>query len=215
MYQTPNLTRKSFARTNSQTILQRISLLKEFVPSVNSIAEICCGDCTKQFQAYSNYLNVQTYRGLDIETSIVAATQKQGIECYCGDALDLSMLLKFAKDDVIFFGPPLSIECDGHQILQFSEVQPSYYDFARLLLAELKYSGMFICICPNSTTMGDVAKLHYQIRSYRKDLNLPVIHYSYSTITGNDEPTELRLKYIELWFSDKHGDSWEVRESRP
>ncbi|MCA9937992.1 MAG: hypothetical protein KC418_05080 [Anaerolineales bacterium] len=215
MYQTPDLNRKSFARTNSQTILQRVSLLRELVPSVNTIAEICCGDCTRQFQAYSKYLNVQTYRGLDIEASIVAANRKQGIACYCGDALDKGLLRNFIEDDAIFFGPPLSVACDGHQIRQFNEVQPRYHDFARLLLAELKYTGMFICICPNTTTMGDVARLHHQVRHCRTDFNLPVIHYSYSTVTGNDEPTELRLKYVELWFSDKHDDLWEVRESKP
>ena len=115
---------------------------------------------------------------------------------------------------MIFFGPPLSIACDGHQILQFDEVRPSYSEFAKLLLAELKYTGLFICICPNTTTMGDISRLHHQIRKDRTEYNLPLIHYSYSTITGNDEQTELRLKYIELWFSDKHADLWEIRESK-
>jgi hypothetical protein len=215
MYQTPNLSRRSFARTNSQTILQRIDLLKELAPSVNTIAEICCGDCTRQFQAYSQHLNVRTYHCLDIEPTIVAENRSKGIECYCGDALDKRLLQIFISDDVIFFGPPLSIACDGHQRLRFDQVQPSYSDFAKLLLDELKYSGLFICICPNTTTMGDIARLHHQIRSYREAYNLPVIHHSYSTITGNDEPTGLRLRYIDLWFSDKHGDLWEVREGKP
>jgi hypothetical protein len=215
MYQIPDLKRKSFARTNFQTIFQRIALLRELVPSANTIAEICCGDCSRQFHAYSKHLNVRVFRCLDIEPAIVAENKRKGIECYCGDALDKATLQRFASDDVIFFGPPLSIECDGHHMLRFDEVVPGYKNFARLLLSELKYSGVFICICPNTTTMGDVAKIHHQIRSYREDFNLPVIHHSYSTITGYDEPTEMRLRYIELWFSDKHGDSWDLRESKP
>jgi hypothetical protein len=215
MYRTPNPNRQSFARTNSQTISQRIVLLKELVPAVGTIAEICCGDCTRQYRAYSRQLGVRAYRGLDIEAGIVAANRKQGIACYCGDALDKAAVQRFAADDVIFFGPPLSIDCDGHQILQYDDVQPGYAEFASLLLGELNYTGWLICICPNTTTLGDVAKLHRQIRGCRKDFNLPLIHYSYSTLTGNDEPTELRLKYIELWFSDQCGDLWEVRESKP
>ncbi len=215
MYRVPDPNKRSFARTNIQTILQRIALLKEFVPSVATIAEICCGDCTRQFDLYSQYLNVQTYRSLDIEPSIVAENQKKGIECYCGDALDKGTLQKFITDDVIFFGPPLSIECDGHQLLRFEDVTPSYVDFANLLLGELKYTGVFVCICPNTTIMGNIAKLHHDIQGFREDFHLPVIHYSYSTITGNDEPTELRLKYMELWFSDRHDDLWQVRESKP
>ena len=215
MNQTPDLTKRSFARTHRQTILQRIALLQEFAPSVNTIAEICCGDCTRQFQAYSEYLKLQRYLCLDIDPGIAAANQRQGIACYCGDALDKGVLRNFITADVMFFGPPLSIACDGHQILQFDEVQPGYIDFARLLLGELKYEGMFVCICPNTTTLGDVAKLRHQVRNCRKEFNLPVIHYSYTTTTGSDEPTELRLKYIELWFSHQHGDLWKVRKSKP
>jgi hypothetical protein len=198
-----------------QTILQRIALLQEFAPSVDTIAEICCGDCTRQFQAFSEHLNLRSYRCLDIDPGIVAANQRQGIACYCGDALDTGMLRSFITTDVMFFGPPLSIACDGHRILQFDEVRPGYMDFARLLLAELEFEGMFVCICPNTTTMGDVAKLHHQVRNCRKEFNLPLVHHSCATITGSDEPTELRLKYIELWFSDQHGDLWEARKSKP
>ncbi|MFT3890801.1 MAG: hypothetical protein QM730_04135 [Anaerolineales bacterium] len=189
--------------------------MKELLPPVKTIAEICCGDCTRQFDLYSKHLDVRAYRGLDIEPSIVIENQKREIECYCGDALDKTILQKFTNDDVIFFGPPLSTACDGHQILQFDDVQPSYRDFANLLLGELNYTGILVCICPNTTTMGNIAKLHHQMKDHREKCNLPVIHYSYSTITGNDEPTELRLKYVELWFSEKHDDVWEVRESKP
>ena len=214
-YQTPDPNRQHFARTNAQTIAQRIVLLKELVPAVNTIAEICCGDCLRQYQAYRKQLGIQVYHGLDIDREIVVANQNRGIACYYGDALDKDNLRRFVTSEVIFFGPPLSVACDGHKLLSYDNVLPSYRDFAKLLLDGLSYTGMFICICPNTTTLGDVAKLHYQIRSYREDFNLRVIHHSYSTITGNDEQTEMRLKYIELWFSDKHDDLWELRESKP
>jgi len=215
IHRTPNLNRRSFARTNIQTISQRIALLNELAPNITTIAEICCGDCIRQHQAYTNHLGLQTFHGLDIEPSIVTRNQKQGIDCYRGDALDKETLQRFITDEVIFFGPPLSEECDGHQILQYANIHPSYNDFAKLLLDKLRYKGIFVCICPNTTTMGNVANLHHEIRNYREDFNLRLIHHSYSTITGNDESTEIRLKYIELWFSDKLADLWEVRESKP
>jgi hypothetical protein len=205
------MNRQTFARTNTQTIVQRVTLLRELVPHAKSIAEICCGDCTRQHKAYTQQLGVRTYRGLDINPIIVDANRKVGIECYCGDALDRNALSRFTPDDAIFFGPPLSMDCDGHRLLLFDAVQPSYADFAKLLLNELRYSGLLVCICPKSTTMGDVAKLHHEIRACRTDFNLWLIHHSYSTITGGDEQTDRRLKYIELWFSDQLDNLWEVR----
>ncbi len=202
---------QSFARTNAQTIDQRVTLLHELVPHAVSIAEICCGNCTRQQMAYTQQLGVQRYRGLDINPTIVDANQMCGIDCYCGDVLDLNALRRFAEDDVIFFGPPLSVKCDGHRLLQFDAVAPSYADFARLVLGDLDYSGLLVCICPKSTTMGDVAKLHHEIRVYRGDFNLRLIHHSYATVTGSGEQTDRRLKYVELWFSDQHDDRWEVR----
>lgn len=209
---TPVLNRQ-FARTNAQTIDQRVAVLCELVPHVTSIAEICCGDCSRQHVAYTQQLGVQTYRGLDINPEIVDANRKAGIDCYCDDALDQDAVARFLTDDVIFFGPPLSVACDGHHLLPFDAVQPGYADFARLLLGEWRYSGLLVCICPKSTTMGDVAKLHHAIRAYRGDFNLRLIHHSYATVTGGNEITDRRLKYIELWFSDRHDDLWEVRES--
>jgi len=88
----PNLTRSSFARTNSQTIVQRVGLLREFVPGARAITEICCGDCSRQHQAYTSELSLQTFRGLDLEPTIVAANQAKGIECHQGDALDSKAL---------------------------------------------------------------------------------------------------------------------------
>ena len=211
MYNIPNPNKQYFARTNIQTIQQRAYLMQEFVPSVRSIAEICCGDCTRQFEIYKAELNLQRYQCLDIEMDIVAKNRRHGIECYCGDALNKNILQKFLTDDVIFFGPPLSVECDGHQILQFQQVNPSYQSFTSLLLGDLHYSGMLVCICPNTSTLGDIANLHRQIRNFCPKFNLPLIHYSWSTITGSGEATKARLKYIELWFSDTHEDTWEVR----
>ena len=213
-YRTPNLSRRAFARTNRQTILQRVAILNEFIPQIKTIAEICCGDAKRQFQIYTKDLELNAYRCLDIEPNIVAENQDHGIECYCGDALDSEMLKKFVKDEVIFFGPPLSVNCDGHQLLRFSDVRPSYCDFVSVLLGELKYKGILVCICPNETTLGDVGELHNEIRACREDFNLRLIHHSYSTVTENNEQTEMRLKYIELWFSEKLEDLWEVRESK-
>lgn len=39
---TPDLTKRAFARTNPQTIAQRVALLRELLPGVTSIAELCC-----------------------------------------------------------------------------------------------------------------------------------------------------------------------------
>jgi len=213
-YQIPNLSKKAFARTNEQTIFQRVALLQELIPEVSAIAEICCGDASRQFQIYTEQLRVDVFRCLDIEPNIVAANRKLGMECYCGDALESKSLTKFRGDDVLFFGPPLSMDCDGHQMLRFDEIRPSYCDFIDVLLGELKYEGLLVCICPNTTTMGDISKLYYEIRKLREGFNLRLIHHSYSTVTGNGERTAMRLKYIELWFSNNLDDLWEVRESR-
>lgn len=210
----PDLTRRAFARTNAQTVAQRVMLLRELVPDARVITEICCGDCSRQHQAYTRELGIQTFRGLDLEPAIVAVNQAAGIECYQGDALDADTLRRFIRDDVIFFGPPLSEDCDGHRLLNFDEVVPCYSGFTRLLLGELLYDGLLVCICPNSTNLGDITRLDHAIRTIRPDFNLPLIHHSYSTLTGNNEITELRLKYIELWFSNQSEDLWEVRESR-
>jgi hypothetical protein len=210
----PDLTRRSFARTNAETIAQRVVLLDEFVPGVGSIAEICCGDCSRQHKVYTSKLGVRTFRGLDLEPAIVAALQAKGIECYQGNALDVNVVRRFICDGVIFFGPPLSETCDGHRLIEFDEVRPGYADFTRLLLGELHYDGLLVCICPNTTNLGDITQLFYEIRAIRSDLNLRLIHKSFSTLTGNDEVTELRLKYVELWFSTQLEDLWEMRESR-
>jgi hypothetical protein len=211
----PDLNRKTFARTNSQTIAQRVALMLELAPNTHSITEVCCGDGTRQCQAYTSALSLHSFRGLDIEPNIAASNRKQGVQCICGNALDKECLRQFIQDDVIFFGPPLSENCDAHHLLVFNEVLPGFGDFARLLLGELNYSGLLVCICPNTTSMGNITQLYRDIHRYRPDVNLRLIHHTYSTITGNDEVTEMRLKYIELWFSNQLADLWEVRESRP
>ena len=210
----PDLTRRSFARTNAQTIAQRVVLLHEFAPNANAISEICCGDYSRQYQAYTAELGVQVVRGLDLEPAIVTANREKGIECYLGNALDVNVVRRFIGDDVIFFGPPLSDDCDGHRLIGFDAVVPSFPAFARLLLSTLHYDGLLVCVCPNSTDMGDISRLYQDIQAYRPDVHLRLIHHSYSTLTGNGESTGMRLKYAELWFSSALEDLWEVRESR-
>lgn len=130
----PDLSRKSFARTNPQTIAQRVAWLRDLLPGLRSIAEICCGDCSAQAEAYRQYLDLAVYRGLDLKPEIVAANRARGIDCLCGDALDPTVMRQFLDAEVIFFGPPLSVECDGHRLLAFQEVVPGYADFIQLLL---------------------------------------------------------------------------------
>jgi len=84
----------------------------------------------------------------------------------------------------------------------------------RLLTAGTALWGLMVCICPNSTNMGDIQRLYYQLKAYRPDVGLRLIHYSYATLTCDDEITKMRLKYVELWFSVRLDDRWEVCESR-
>ena len=212
-YQVPDLSKQRFARTNLQTVIQRANLLRELLPNVASIAELCSGNCSRQWRLYTQQLGIRQFRCLDTESDIVAMNRRLGIECVCGDALDESILQLFLNFEVLFFGPPLSVGCDGHQSLMFREVTPSYSDF-KVLLGELQYSGTLICICPKTTTMGDIAQLYHQIQDCRRDFGFRLIHRTHSTLTGDGEETELRLKYVELWFSDCLEDKWEVRESK-
>lgn len=213
-YQKPDLSRRSFASTNLQTIAQRVAILRERLPGVQSIAELCCGDCYRQWTTYKQQLNIQIFGGLDIEAAVVARNRQLGIDCICGDVLNTHVLGLFLAFDVLFFGPPLSVDCDGHHALAFHEITPSYAEVAKLLLAELRYDGTFVCICPKTTTMGEISWLWHQIQHDRPDVGLSLIHYSHSTETGNGEDTELRLKYIELWFSNRLGNTWEIHNSR-
>jgi hypothetical protein len=145
----------------------------------------------------------------------VALNRELGVECICGDALDEKTMQAFLDFEVIFFGPPLSVGCDGHQLLAFREIIPSYHEFSQVLLDRLQYDGTLVCICPKTTTMGDIAHLYRQIQDYRKDWGLRLVHHTYSTLTGDGEETEMRLKYVELWFSSWLEDRWEMQESRP
>ena len=214
-YQIPTEATLTFARTNAQTIAQRVSLLRELLPDVRTIGELCCGDCSRQWAAYRQAFPAVSYQGLDIAPHIVAANQAQGIAVICGDVLDPPTVRQFLACDVIFFGPPLSQDCNGHSLLAFHKVIPAYTDFMRLLWGDLGYQGALICICPNTTTMGDVQRLYTQTRAVRPDVNLRLLHYSYATLTGHDEVTPLRLKYVELWFSPVLPDVWEVRGLMP
>lgn len=212
-YHTPDLARRAYARTNRQTISQRAAILQELLPNARSIADICCGDCTQQREIYVQTLNLESYRGLDICPEIVQANQAKGVDCVCGDALDIDVLSQFKGFDVIFFGPPLSVDCDGHTLLGFRQVVPGFDEFLGLLLGELSYDGTVVCICPKSTTMGDAQWLYEQVREVRDDVGLRLIHYSITTLTGDGEITEPRLKYVELWLSSRLGNLWEIRES--
>lgn len=214
-YQLPTEAHPAFARTNAQTIAQRVTLLRELLPDVCAIGELCCGDCAQQWAAYRQAFPDVRYQGLDITPHIVTANQAQGIACTCGDVLDPASLRPFLTCDVLFFGPPLSQACDGHNLLAFHAVVPAYADLARVLWDDLGYQGTLVCICPNTTTMGDVQWLYAQARAVRPDVNLRLLHYSYATRTGHDEITPLRLKYVEVRFSTVLPDAWEVRELGP
>jgi hypothetical protein len=209
----PDPARGSFARTNRRTIEQRVALMHELLPGVRSIAEVCAGDCSVQAELYRRELGVERYLAVDLDLAIVAANRSRGIATMHADALDAHAMRPLAEHDVVFFGPPLSEDCDGHRILGFDEVRPGYEPFARLLLGELRYQGLLVCIAPRSTDMGHVQKLHHAVRSLRPDYALSLIHHSWSEITGRGDTTEPRLKYVELWFSTRHADEWAVRES--
>lgn len=212
-YQVVNQNHASFARTNRQTIGQRVEIMRELLPDVQSIGELCGGDCAEQWRAYLQDLGIRDYLALDINPEIVALNRKAGIECICGDVLDPEVLRRFLGHEVLFYGPPLSVACDGHRLLTFPEVTPSYATITGLLLGELGYQGTLVCICPKSTSMGEIRWLYHQIQAVRSDVGLSLIHYSYSTVTGRGEETEPRLKYVELWFSSRLGDTWTIRES--
>ena len=214
-YRVPDLTRRSFARTNRQTIKQRVTLLQALLPDTRAIADVCCGDCTQQWEVYRKMPGRESYRALDIHPEIVEANRSEGVDCMCGDALDGDTLARLQDCDVIFFGPPLSEQCDGHSLLDFHQVVPGFDAFLSLLFGELNYDGTVVCICPKTTTMGDVQWLYHQVRERRDDVGLRLIHHSIATLTGNGEITAPRLKYIELWFSNRLGDVWEVRKSSP
>ena len=214
-YQTPNLNRRTFASTNAQTVAQRVQLLQELVPEARSIAELCCGDCYRQWRAYTEMGNEVRFLGLDIEPNIVEQNKARGIPCLQGDVLDKGVLAQFSDFDVVFFGPPLSEDCDGHRLLSFQQVVPAYLDVAQLLVGELAFNGVFVCICPKTTSMGDNNWLYEQMRRHRPEMGLRLIHHSHSTIRSNGETTDRRLKYIELWFSAVLPDAWELRISQP
>lgn len=215
MFHTPNPSRRSFAKTNPQTVTQRAALITELLPDTHSIGELCCGDCSHQWRTYTQQLSLTRYCGLDLEPEIAQRNKQAGIDCIQGNVLDSKILKDFLSFDLLFFGPPLSVECDGHQLFSFNEVIPSYADFTKLLLADLQYNGSLVCIGPRTTTMGDITRLYEHLRTVAPTVNLRLIHHTYSTLTGSGEVTEPRLKYIELWFSPHLPDAWEVRESRP
>ncbi len=64
-----------------------------------------------------------------------------------------------------------------------------------------------------TTHLGDAQWLYEQIAHWRTDMNLRLIHHSYSTVTGAGASTKPRLKYVELWFSTRLSNTWELRTS--
>ena len=207
----PDLAKRGFARTNSQTIAQRVAILRELLPATTSIAEFCCGDCSGQATAYADALGVKRFRGLDVTAEIVQQNRAKGIDCVQGNVLDEKVLRGFLDFDVVFFGPPLSTDCDGHRLHRYGDVEPSFAAFTTLFLAALSYQGTLVCICPKSTTLGDVQTLYSHVRSLRPDVNLRLVQHSYSTVTGAGEVTEPRLKYVDVWLSSHLPDAWEIR----
>jgi hypothetical protein len=103
-YNTPDLHRAGYARTNRQTIGQRATLIRELLPATRSIAELCCGDCTAQWAIDREALPGLTFCGLDVAPVIIAANRAAGVPCVCGDALDPAVLQQFLAYDVVFFG---------------------------------------------------------------------------------------------------------------
>ena len=211
-YHLPN-PKKGFVHTNPKTVQQRAELIGKLLPDTRSIAEICCGNCSYQSQIYRQTLHVHKYLGLDIDPEIVKMNKQQGVACIQGDALNGTTLKQFLEFDIIFFGPPLSLECDGQQLISFGKVIPGYFDFVELLIGKLKYKGVLVCICPKTTTMGDVQSLYNAVQNQNKDFGLSLIHNSYSDITSRGDVTEPRLKYIEVWFSMLLGNTWTIQES--
>ena len=175
-FQTPDLNKRTFARTNAQTIQQRVYILRELFPNIESIAEVCCGDCQRQWQAYRSELGISRYQGLDLNADIVKRNQEKGIDCICGNALDRTTMQQFQDFEVIFFGPPLSVDCDAHRLLGFYEAIPSYPDFLQLMIGEIGFRGTIVCICPKTSTMGDIQWLYDKVNSGNSEWGLRLIH---------------------------------------
>jgi hypothetical protein len=144
----------------------------------------------------------------------VALNHSRNIPCVQGDALDSNIMRTFLDFEAIFFGPPLSTDCDGHHLIRFRDVTPSFSDFAHILLQVLNYQGILVLIGPRSTTLGDAQWIDHKVRTDRPDYRLRLMHSSYSTVTGTGEMTELRLKYVELWYQTGLDPQWELRESK-
>ena len=213
-YRLPDIDRP-FARTNVQTIAQRVGLLRELLPDARAIGELCCGDCRAQWATYGRELPIERYHGLDLHPGVVAANRAAGIDCAQGDALEPGALRPFLGDDVLFFGPPLSVNCDGHTLLPFRAVTPGYTDLVTLLFGQLGYDGTLVCIGPQTTTPGDARYLYETAIAANPGVALRLIHHSYATVTGAGESHEPRLKYVELWLSTRLPDLWEMRASGP
>jgi hypothetical protein len=205
---------RPFARTNIQTIRQRSILLRELHPGITSVAEICCGDCQQQYLTYRTEMGIQRFNSLDLSLDIMAFNCSRNIPCVHGNALDGTVMRSFLDFDAIFFGPPLSENCDGHHLFSFREVNPGFLPFIQLMVQELNYQGILILIGPRTTTLGDVQWIDHLVKNIRSDYSLRLLHYSHSSVTGSGEEMEMRLKYVELWYQVGASQQWEIRESR-
>ncbi len=173
------------------------------------VAELCCGDCRAQEKEYRERLGVERYVGVDVDAQVIRMLKKSGVECLEGDALDAKIVEKLLGFDLIFFGPPLSKDCLGHQFFTFEQVRPSYAEFLTLAYGRLGYTGTIACIGPKTTTLGDARRLYDGINANAGPVSLRAVHYATSSVTGRGESTEPRLKYVELWFSRALADEWE------
>jgi hypothetical protein len=178
-YRLPDIDRP-FARTNVQTIAQRVGLLRELLPDARAIGGAVLWRLPGAVGHLSARLPIARYHGLDLHPGVVAANRAAGIDCAQGDALEPGALRPFLGDDVLFFGPPLSVNCDGHTLLPFRAVTPGYTDLVTLLFGQLGYDGTLVCIGPQTTTPGDAV-------GFTKRLSLLIlawlrlIHHSYAT----------------------------------
>lgn len=58
-----------------------------------------------------------------------------------------------------------------------------------MLLGQLSYQGLLVCIGPRTTGMGDIQKLHVVVQAVRPEVGLALVRHSCSTITGRGELT--------------------------
>lgn len=73
--------------------------------------------------------------------------------------------------------------------MTFAEVRPGFAQFATMLLGQLCYQGLLVCIGPRTTGMGDIQKLHAAVQAVRPEVGLVLARHSCSSIAGRGELT--------------------------